>query len=79
MFHVVAADLAGRGLAQVGLTPCRAWARACAGLEGETNVQGRLAEADGTVFRHVELSRTVRDGDRALVGNALVKARIGLP
>ncbi len=117
VFHVVAADLAGRGLAQLqlhgfddasapgydvvlsagagrvggaavrlgdgfaqaGLTPCRAWARACAGLEGETNVQGQLAEADGTVFLHVELSRTVRDDDRALVGKVLVEAKIGSP
>ncbi|MFJ1767130.1 hypothetical protein ACIOD2_42840 [Amycolatopsis sp. NPDC088138] len=119
VFQVVAADLAGRGLAQVqlhgfddesapgydivlsagagraggaavrlgagfgkaGFAVCRAWLLVCAGLEGATNVQGRLAETAGTAFLHVEMSRTVRDGDasRARVVQALAGADVGRP
>ena len=119
VFHVVAANLVGRGLAQVqvhgfddasapgydvvlsagsgvaggaatrtgegfgraGLDTCLAWERVCAGLEGEKNVQGQLAKTAGTVFLHVELSRTVRDNaeSRTLVAKALADAGIGAP
>lgn len=119
VFHVVATDLAGRGLAQVqlhgfdnssapgydvvlstgatpaggparrladrftaaGLDVCRAWEQSCVGLEGNTNVQGQLAEADGTTFLHVEMNRTLRNDDdrRADVVTALAEAKLPQP
>jgi hypothetical protein len=118
VFHVVATDLAGRGLTQVqlhgfenqsapgydvvlstgatpaagpahrladqfkatGLDVCRAWEQSCVGLEGNTNVQGQLAETDGTTFLHVEMNRTLRDNDnrRADVITALVDAKLAV-
>ncbi|WP_328649542.1 hypothetical protein OHS58_21065 [Amycolatopsis sp. NBC_00348] len=44
------------------------------------NQAGRSAPPSLAVdFRHVELSRTMRDGDRAVVGKALVEAKVGSP
>lgn len=40
---------------------CRSWQSDCNGLEGTRNEQGRDAAERGTVFVHVELSRSVRD------------------
>ncbi|GAB3888986.1 hypothetical protein GCM10029964_057620 [Kibdelosporangium lantanae] len=70
----------GTGFDRAGFTVCRAWQQACAGLEAETNVQGQLARTAGTVFVHVEMSRTVRNNDpaRARVVKALVEAKVGL-
>ena len=69
----------GKGLRAVGLATCEAWAQVCAGLEGNTNVQGQLAKTSGTVFLHVEMSRTVRDSSvfRSIVGKALAAAQLG--
>lgn len=71
----------GDGFHAAGLATCLAWAQVCAGLEGTTNVQGQQAKRDGTVFLHVEMSRTVRDSDmnRALVGKVLTDADTGKP
>jgi hypothetical protein len=71
----------GDGFRAAGLAACLAWAQVCAGLEGTTNVQGQQAKRDGTVFLHVEMSRTVRDSEmyRALVGKVLTDADIGKP
>jgi hypothetical protein len=71
----------GDGFHAAGLATCLAWAQVCAGLEGITNVQGQLAKREGTVFLHVEMSRTVRDSEmyRALVGKVLADADIGKP
>ena len=76
-----AAIRAGAGFHAAGLAACLAWAQPCAGLEGTTNVQGQLAKTDGTVFLHVEMSRTVRDSQmyRELVGKVLAGADIGAP
>jgi hypothetical protein len=43
------------------LRVCRSWREDCGRLEGTTNVQGRDAAERGTVFAHLEISRTVRD------------------
>lgn len=74
-----AAIRAGEGFRAAGVATCLAWARVCAGLEGTTNVQGKVAANDGTVFLHVELSRTVRNSGtyRTLVGTVLADADIG--
>ncbi|SDW48861.1 hypothetical protein SAMN05421504_101726 [Amycolatopsis xylanica] len=48
-------------LAAGGFAVCRAWREGCDGLEGMTNMQGEMAAAAGTVFLHVEMSRTVRE------------------
>ncbi|MGW5462557.1 hypothetical protein [Streptomyces sp. NPDC003996] len=57
----------GRELADAlrghGFRVCRAWARSCP-LEGRTNVQGRVADADHVPFLHVEFSPEVRAGGR---------------
>ncbi|MGW5426954.1 hypothetical protein ACWET9_06960 [Streptomyces sp. NPDC004059] len=57
----------GRDLADAlrghGFRVCRAWARSCP-LEGRTNVQGRVADADHVPFLHVEFSPEVRAGGR---------------
>ena len=76
-----AAIRAGDGFQAAGLATCRAWAQVCAGLEGTTNVQGQLARRDGTVFLHVEMSRTVRDSEmyRSRVGKVLADADISKP
>lgn len=76
-----AAIRAGEGFQAAGLATCRAWAQICAGLEGTTNVQGQLANREGTVFLHVEMSRTVRDSEmhRSLVGKVLADADIDKP
>jgi hypothetical protein len=55
-----------------GLRVCRSWRQDCGRLEGTTNEQGRDAAARGTVFVHVEISRSVRD-DRA-AWSSLVRA-----
>jgi hypothetical protein len=70
---------AADGLAAAGFAVCRAWDEPCQGLEGTTNVQGKAAAQDGTVFLHVEMSRTVReDGQRrAAVATVLADARLG--
>ncbi|WP_370949497.1 hypothetical protein AB5J62_18670 [Amycolatopsis sp. cg5] len=57
-----------------GFAVCRAWREGCDGLEGMTNVQGEMAAAAGTVFLHVELSRTVRESRREDVVQALKEA-----
>lgn len=71
----------GKAFQAVGLSTCQAWTEVCAGLEGTTNVQGQLAKADGTVFLHVEMSRTVRNSavSRLVVGKALAAADISRP
>ncbi|MEU6770428.1 hypothetical protein [Streptomyces sp. NPDC046759] len=55
----------GRDLADAlrghGFRVCRAWARSCP-LEGLTNVQGQVADADHVPFLHVEFSPGVRAG-----------------
>ncbi|MFD9965574.1 hypothetical protein [Amycolatopsis sp. NPDC058986] len=58
---------------------CPGWAQTCPGLEAKTNVQGKAAAAAGTVFLHVEMSRTVRDSAtrRADVVRALTEAKPG--
>ncbi|MEU1463040.1 hypothetical protein ABZ467_20580 [Streptomyces sp. NPDC005727] len=43
---------------------CRAWVRSCP-LEGRTNLQGRVADAEDVSFLHVEFSPEVRAGGRA--------------
>jgi hypothetical protein len=69
---------AGAGFRAAGFATCQAWAQACVGLEGTTNVQGQLAKTDGTTFLHVEMSRTIRDNNAspATVGQLLAAARI---
>ncbi|MEC3977580.1 hypothetical protein [Amycolatopsis sp. H20-H5] len=61
-----------------GFSVCRAWSQSCKGLEGLTNVQGRAAAQDGTMFLHVEMSRTVREDEqrRADVVRALTEAKL---
>ncbi|MFE5567549.1 hypothetical protein ACFQ68_21370 [Amycolatopsis japonica] len=61
-------------LGAAGLDVCRAWASSCGALEGTKNVQGKAAAKDGTVFLHVEMSRTVREAGTANVIRALVEA-----
>ncbi len=80
----VAGDAARRAadrLTADGLAVCRAWEERCKGLEGMTNVQGKMAAAGGTVFLHVEMSRTVRESPerRANVVRALVEADLTEP
>jgi hypothetical protein len=80
----VAGDAARRAadrLTADGLAVCRAWEERCKGLEGTTNVQGRMASGDGTVFLHVEMSRTVRESPerRANVVRALAEADLTKP
>lgn len=53
-------DETADALRDAGFTVCRAWAGGCGGLEGTTNVQGRLAARLGTPFLHVEINRTTR-------------------
>jgi hypothetical protein len=69
---------AADGLAVAGFAVCRAWDESCTGLEGTTNVQGKAAAQAGTVFLHVEMSRTIReDGQRrAAVAKVLADARL---
>jgi hypothetical protein len=64
-----------------GFSVCRAWAASCGALEGTTNVQGKAAAADGTVFLHVEMSRTVRESDTRRAGliKALLEADLRKP
>jgi uncharacterized Zn-binding protein involved in type VI secretion len=75
----VPARRAADALSAAGFVVCRAWAEACKELEGTTNVQGKTAAAEGTMFLHVEMSRTVREDDRgrAAVVGALAEARLG--
>jgi hypothetical protein len=80
----VAGDAAWRAAARLaagGFAVCRAWEERCKGLEGTTNVQGKLAASDDTVFLHVEISRTVRESPerRADVVRALVEADLRTP
>lgn len=60
-----AARRAADRLEAAGLGVCRAWASSCGALEGMKNVQGKAAAEDGTVFLHVEMSRTVRESAAA--------------
>jgi hypothetical protein len=66
-------------LTAAGFVVCRSWAEPCRQLEGTTNVQGKAAAAAGTMFLHVEMSRSVREDDqrRAAVVAALAGARLG--
>ncbi|MFJ8909951.1 hypothetical protein [Amycolatopsis sp. NPDC102389] len=66
-------------LEAAGLGVCRAWASSCGALEGTKNVQGKAAAKDGTVFLHVEMSRTVRESGIAKVIQALVEADLRAP
>lgn len=43
------------------LRVCRSWRQDCGRLEGTRNEQGQDAAARGTVFVHLEISRSVRD------------------
>ncbi len=64
-----------------GFAVCRAWEEQCKGLEGTTNVQGRMAASDDTVFLHVEMSRSVRESpeQRSDVVRALLEADLRKP
>ncbi len=64
-----------------GFAVCRAWDEKCGALEGTKNVQGKAARQDGTVFLHVEMSRTVRESDarRAALVRALTEADLRKP
>ncbi|MEW2156240.1 hypothetical protein AB0950_13235 [Streptomyces sp. NPDC007189] len=72
----------GRELADAlrgrGFRVCRAWARSCP-LEGRTNMQGKVADADHVPFLHVEFSPEVRAGggpaERAAAAIAAVTGR----
>ncbi|MEU7786668.1 hypothetical protein [Amycolatopsis sp. NPDC049159] len=80
----VAGDAARRAadrLTADGFAVCRAWEERCKGLEGTTNVQGKMAASDDTVFLHVEMSRTVREAPdrRADVVRALTEADLTKP
>ncbi|WP_329056293.1 hypothetical protein OG738_22180 [Amycolatopsis sp. NBC_01488] len=80
----VAGDPARRAATHLtadGFAVCRAWEERCGALEGTTNVQGKLAAADDTVFLHVEMSRTVRESPerRADVVRGLVEAGLARP
>ncbi|WP_370967092.1 hypothetical protein [Amycolatopsis sp. cg9] len=80
----VAGDAARRAadrLTADGFAVCRAWEERCKGLEGTTNVQGKMAASDDTVFLHVEMSRTVRESPerRADVVRALTEADLTKP
>ncbi|WP_439382781.1 hypothetical protein [Amycolatopsis lexingtonensis] len=80
----VAGDAARRAadrLTADGFAVCRAWEERCKGLEGTTNVQGKMAASDDTVFLHVEMSRTVRESPerRAGVVRALTEAELTKP
>jgi hypothetical protein len=72
---------AAAGLAGAGLVVCRVWDEPCGGLEGTTNVQGKAAAEDGSMFLHIEMSRTVREdvNRRAVVVKALADARLDKP
>lgn len=76
-----AARRAATRLTADGFAVCRAWEERCRGLEGTTNVQGKMAASDDTVFLHVEMSRTVRESPerRADVVRALVEADLRKP
>jgi hypothetical protein len=54
------------------LRVCRSWRQDCGRLEGTRNQQGRDAAERGTLFVHVEISRTVRDDHTAW--SSLVRA-----
>nr|WP_237537314.1 hypothetical protein [Streptomyces sp. SID2999] len=60
--------LDGRALADAlgahGFRVCRAWARTCP-LEGQENMQGRVADARHVPFLHVEFAPAVRGADAA--------------
>ena len=61
------------------LRVCRSWRQDCGRLEGTSNEQGRDAAERGTVFVHLEISRSVRD-DRAAwskLVHAIEKADLG--
>lgn len=47
-----------------GFRVCLAWQGRCGRLEGTTNVQGQAAQANSTVFVHIESSWSIR-GDKA--------------
>ncbi|MER6072197.1 hypothetical protein ABT187_25730 [Streptomyces sp. NPDC001817] len=72
----------GRELADAlrghGFRVCRAWVRSCP-LEGLTNVQGQVADADHVPFLHVEFSPGVRAGgppaERAAAAIAAITGR----
>jgi hypothetical protein len=65
-------------LAATGFVLCHGWSESCRGLEGSTNVQGKMAAADGTAFLHIEMSSTIRGDERSreAVIRALVAARV---
>ena len=80
----VAGDAARRAASRLqadGFAVCRAWEEKCGALEGTTNVQGKAAQQDGTVFLHVEMSRTVRESDarRTALVQALTEADLRKP
>jgi hypothetical protein len=75
------AKRAADNLTTAGFVVCRVWTEPCKELEGTTNVQGKAAVAEGTMFLHVEMSRTVRNDDqrRAVVIKALAEAHLDKP
>jgi hypothetical protein len=80
----VAGDAARRAadrLTADGFAVCRAWEERCKGLEGTTNVQGKAAASGGTMFLHVEMSRTLRESPerRAAVVRALAESDLTKP
>lgn len=64
-------------LTAAGFALCHAWTESCRGLEGDTNVQGKMAAAKRTAFVHIEVSSTIRADERGreAVVSALVAAR----
>jgi hypothetical protein len=52
------------GIGDTGLKTCRSWDRDCGRLEGTSNEQGKVAAGHGSVFVHLETSRTVRDDEQ---------------
>lgn len=72
---------AAKELAAAGFVVCHAWQDPCKGLEGVTNAQGIAAARGGTMFLHVEMSRTLREdaARRASAMAALAAARLDTP
>jgi hypothetical protein len=72
---------AAEELSAAGFAVCHAWQDPCKGLEGRTNAQGIAAARGGTMFLHVEMSRTLREDParRAAATAALAAARLDAP
>jgi hypothetical protein len=51
------------GIGDGGIEVCRSWDRECGRLEGTSNEQGKMAAERGSVFVHMEMSRSIRDDE----------------